>query len=48
MLAEDPSESNNLSGEHPDKVTNMVKMWEQYKDDNTVLDVSLDLTRGFE
>ena len=47
-LAEDPAESNNLSGKHPDKVANMVKMWEQYRDDNAVLDVSLDLTRGFE
>jgi arylsulfatase len=45
-LAEDPAEINDLSGEYPDKVGEMVKKWEQYKEDNTVLDVSLDLLRG--
>ncbi len=45
-LAEDPAEINDLSGEYPDKVGEMVKKWEQYKEDNTVLDVSLDLSRG--
>ena len=48
MLAEDPAESNNLSDQHPGKVADMAKMWQQYKVDNMVLDVSLDLTRGFE
>ena len=47
-LAEDPSESNNLSSQHPDRVAAMAKSWEQYKEDNAVLDVSLDLSRGFE
>ena len=28
------------------KVEDMVKKWEQYREDNTVLDVSLDLSRG--
>ncbi len=45
-LAEDPAELNDLSGEHPDRVDEMVKRWEQYKEDNTVLDVALDLSRG--
>jgi hypothetical protein len=31
------------SSEHPDRVEAMVAMWEQYKTDNTVLDISLDL-----
>ena len=35
-------------GEYPEKVEDMVKKWEQYKEDNTVLDISLDLSRGFE
>jgi hypothetical protein len=34
---------NDLSSEHPDRVEAMVAMWEQYKADNTVLDISLDL-----
>ena len=46
ILAEDPAELNDLSGEHPDRVDEMVKRWEQYKEDNTVLDVALDLSRG--
>jgi len=45
-LAEDPAELNDLSGEYPDRVDEMVKKWEQYKEDNTVLDVALDLSRG--
>lgn len=47
-LAEDPAEINNLSGEYPDRVEAMIKSWEQYKEDNSVLDAALDLTRGFE
>ena len=45
-LAEDPSEMHDLSSEHPEKVEEMVKKWEQYKENNTVLDVALDLSRG--
>jgi len=45
-LAEDPAEINDLSSEYPDKVEDMVKKWQQYKEDNAVLDVALDLTRG--
>jgi len=46
-ISDDPGELHNLSGEFPDKLEEMVKKWEQYKVDNTVLDASLDLTRGF-
>ena len=42
-LQHDPGEINDLSSEHPDRVEAMVAMWEQYKADNTVLDISLDL-----
>jgi arylsulfatase len=42
-LQHDPGEMNDLSSEHPDRVGAMVAMWEQYKADNTVLDISLDL-----
>jgi len=45
-LAEDPGEINDLSSEYPDKVEDMVKKWQQYKEDNVVLDVTFDLTRG--
>jgi len=42
-LQQDPGETNDLSSEHPERVEAMVAMWEQYKTDNTVLDISLDL-----
>jgi arylsulfatase len=42
-LKEDPAEINDLSSEHPEKVEEMVALWEQYKEDNSVLDISLDL-----
>ena len=45
-LAEDPAEINDLSSKYPEKVGEMVKRWEQYKEYNTVLDVALDLSRG--
>ena len=35
---------NNLGGQHPDRLKQMVAMWEQYKTDNDVLDISLDLS----
>ena len=47
-IVEDPAELNDLSANHPQKLEDMVRMWEQYKDDNAVLDASLDLSRGFE
>jgi arylsulfatase len=43
-LKEDPAEINDLSAEHPDKVAEMVALWDQYKKDNKVLDISLDLS----
>lgn len=45
-IAEDPAELDDLSSKYPEKVEDMVERWEQYKDNNTVLDVALDLTRG--
>jgi arylsulfatase len=43
-LAEDPAELNNLAGDHPERLESMIQMWEQYKEENTVLDISsLDL-----
>jgi arylsulfatase A-like enzyme len=42
-LKDDPAELNDLSDEHPKKVEDMVALWEQYRDDNAVLDISLDL-----
>ena len=42
-LRQDPGEMNDLSSEHPGRVEVMVALWEQYKEDNTVLDISLDM-----
>lgn len=43
-LKTDPGEVNDLSGRHPERVASMVAMWEQYKKDNGVLDISADLS----
>jgi arylsulfatase len=46
-LAADPAEMNNLAGEQPERVESMIEMWERYKQENTVLDVSsLDLSEA--
>jgi len=43
-LAQDPGELNDLSNQHPDKLNELVAMWDQYKEDNNVLDISLDVS----
>ena len=43
-LKEDPAEMRDLSEQHPERVADMVALWEQYKIDNGVLDISLDLS----
>ena len=43
-LKEDPAEMIDLSKEHPGKVEEMVALWEQYREDNGVLDISYDLS----
>jgi arylsulfatase len=43
-LKQDPAELADLSAQHPEKLKEMVSMWEQYKIDNGVLDISLDLS----
>jgi arylsulfatase len=47
-LKTDPGETNDLSREYPEKVQEMVALWEQYKEDNTVLDISYDLSDAVE
>ena len=42
-LRRDPAEMNDLSGDNPEKLAEMVALWEQYEADNGVLDVALDL-----
>ena len=42
-LKHDPAEINDLSGQHPNRVKEMVARWEQYKIDNNVLDISWSL-----
>ena len=39
----DPAELNDLSKQHPDKLKELVAMWERYKKDNGVIDISLDV-----
>jgi len=41
-LKEDPAEMNDLSGKHPERLEAMIARWEQYKQDNGVLDIALD------
>ncbi len=43
-LKQDPGETNDLSSEYPQKLEVMIALWEQYKKDNTVLDIALDLS----
>lgn len=43
-LKQDPAELNDLGKQHPDKLKEMITLWEQYKKDNKVLDISLDLS----
>ena len=43
-LKQDPGELNDLGKQYPDKRIAMIKRWEQYKIENKVLDISLDLS----
>jgi arylsulfatase len=43
-LKQDPAELADLSAQHPEKLKEMIVLWEQYKTDNGVLDISLDLS----
>jgi len=43
-IREDPAELNDLSANYPDRLTAMIAGWEQYRSDNGVLDISLDLS----
>ncbi len=42
-LREDPAEVNDLSAEYPDRLAEMIALWEQYKEANGVLDVEFAL-----
>ena len=41
-IKEDPAELRDLSDENPQKLEELVGQWEQYKEENGVLDISLD------
>lgn len=43
-LTVDPSELNDLSLQHPAKRKNMIELWKQYKMENGVLGISMDLS----
>jgi len=42
-LKNDPAEMKDLGGENPERLEQMIALWEQYKSDNEVLDLFLDL-----
>jgi arylsulfatase len=42
-LKQDPAELNDLSKQHPDKLKEMIALWEKYKRENKVLDISFEL-----
>jgi arylsulfatase len=42
-LKDDPAEMYDLAGEYPDKLAEMIALWEGYREDNGVLDIALDL-----
>jgi arylsulfatase len=43
-LNDDPAELNDLSKQYPDKRKDLIALWEQYKIDNRVLDISMDMS----
>jgi arylsulfatase A-like enzyme len=43
-LREDPAELAALNSQYPERLERMIAQWEQYKDENGVLDVSLSLS----
>jgi len=43
-LKQDPGEMNDLGKQYPEKLIEMIARWEQYKIDNKVLDISIDLS----
>jgi arylsulfatase len=43
-LKHDPGELDDLSKLYPDRCKDMIALWEQYKIDNGVLDISMDLS----
>jgi arylsulfatase A-like enzyme len=43
-LKQDPAEMIDLGKQHPEKLKDMIALWEQYKIDNKVLDISFDLS----
>ena len=46
-LSSDPGELIDLGEQNTDKLNELVALWEQYKTDNGVLDISLDLSDSF-
>ncbi|MEA1946420.1 MAG: hypothetical protein U9N83_03850 [Thermodesulfobacteriota bacterium] len=43
-LKHDPGELNDLRKLYPDKCKDMIALWEHYKIDNGVLDISMDMS----
>jgi arylsulfatase len=43
-LKEDPGELDDLGSQYPQRVEDMVGLWEQYKEENEILDIALDLS----
>ena len=47
-LKQDPAELIDLGAQYPEKLKDMIVLWEQYAKDNGVLDISLDLSDNIE
>ena len=43
-LREDPAEMNDLAGAQPERLAEMVALWKQYRQDNGVLDITMDMS----
>ncbi len=43
-LTDDPGELAELNSQYPDRLENMIAQWEQYKEENGVLDISFSLS----
>ncbi len=46
-LSQDPGETNDLAGDSPERLAEMIALWEQYRIDNGVLDVGVSLPEAF-
>jgi arylsulfatase len=46
-LSQDPGETNDLAGDFPDRLADMIALWDQYRIDNGVVDIDPSLPEVF-